>query len=398
MRSKKQNNFIPPPDCIQIRGRRVIVRKAWEEIPRHAPKPVTAKQLHNYNNLKNNIPSGFCNRKIKAQIQKCSVNWLEAIRLKSLQSGKKANNYVTFVTLTLCCKQLHDDKYLNRHMLGFFIQKIQKKHGVTNYLWRAEKQKNGNIHYHIIIDRYIRWENIRMYWNAILRYHGYIQEYQKNMALFHKDGIRYRHDLAAKGVWSYEKQRKAYQYGVDTNWSDPNSTDIHKIENVEDLASYVAKYVSKQVEEVKQMEKAETDYNRGVIDYEKYSGEIARCKDAIEKSKVNSRIWGSSDKVKQNTDCKIVEHSDFDKLIRNIERDKETMKVVTEHCMIYYCKNAIKHIQQLSLFKDYQQHYSNLYTNLYSKNFHDLFSQEIPPPLPVLKEPPPQQQLVLELL
>ena len=61
----------------------------------------------------------------------------------------------TFVTLTLSYGQIQNDKFIKRNMLMRFIEKIKKDKGVQNYIWRAEPQINGNIHFHIIMESFI---------------------------------------------------------------------------------------------------------------------------------------------------------------------------------------------------------------------------------------------------
>ena len=63
---------------------------------------------------------------------------------------------------------------------------------------------------------------------------------------FHAKGFRPRPELFE--TWSLEQQGKAYDNGMRTNWTNPNTTDIHSVERINDLAAYLIKYMSKKEE------------------------------------------------------------------------------------------------------------------------------------------------------
>ena len=63
-----------------------------------------------------------------------------------------------------------------------------------------------------------------------------MQEYHKNGFKINEEKINTR---------TVAQQLKAYNYGLQTNWQNPNSTDIHQIANVTNIKSYLIKYLSK---------------------------------------------------------------------------------------------------------------------------------------------------------
>ena len=143
------------------------------------------------------------------------TNWffcVKAIKKKNESWSK----YLTFVTLTLSAKQFHSDREIKRKMLNRFIIESGRKWGVKTYIWKAEKQKNGNIHFHLLYDRYIDWQDIRNVWNKIQEDNGYIDKF------YEEHGHR-----------------------------NPNSSDIHGLykdknnQLIGNLGSYIAKYFSK---------------------------------------------------------------------------------------------------------------------------------------------------------
>ncbi|MGV4586845.1 rolling circle replication-associated protein, partial [Ornithobacterium rhinotracheale] len=68
------------------------------------------------------------------------------------------DKYLSFVTLTLPSAQKHHDRVL-RKILAKYLDHLKKVYGLKNYLWKAETQKNGNIHFHVLIDTQIPRED-----------------------------------------------------------------------------------------------------------------------------------------------------------------------------------------------------------------------------------------------
>jgi hypothetical protein len=143
----------------------------------------------------------------------------------------------------LSSNQIHTDNEIKSNLLNQFLIEAKNKWKVKNYLWRAEKQKNGNIHFHILTDKFIPWNELRNVWNRIQNKLGYVDSYREEMLEFHKGGFQVREALLAK--WDYKSQIKAYKAGCASDWNNPNSTDIHSLRLISDTKAYVMKYVAK---------------------------------------------------------------------------------------------------------------------------------------------------------
>lgn len=232
-------------NIIKIRDKSLIVMQSPNPNKKRTDKQIEAEQ-----NLVKGTPSGELKAGSTGKIKKYIRNWIEAVKYqddKNNLNGQLIRDSLTFCTLTLSADQLHDDQFMNRYYLGNFIKDIKRKHRVKNYLWKAEPQKNGNLHYHIILDKRIDWKEVRNIWNRIQGHHGIIDIYKKNQEAWHYDGFTPRMELAKK--WPIEKQKEAYKKGIETNWADPNSTDIHTLYNIDNPSSYVIKYMAKNEEE-----------------------------------------------------------------------------------------------------------------------------------------------------
>ncbi len=140
--------------------------------------------------------------------------YIHTAKEKRFNYKKNMDKKLSLITLTLSASQKNDDKEIKRNLLNRFIIEMQRKKQIINYLWKAEYQKNGNIHFHIVVDKFIEWQWIRSTWNNIQKVNGYLDEY-------------------------YEKFQNY----------DPNSTDIHACKNVKNVRKYICKYLTKKGEE-----------------------------------------------------------------------------------------------------------------------------------------------------
>jgi hypothetical protein len=184
--------------------------------------------------------------------------------------------YLTFLTLTLPSAQLldaageYDDEHAKRHLLRPMIERLKHKFGVKAFIWVSEPQKNGNIHFHLLIDKYINntknsekeseSQVLTKDWNSILGKNGYIDAYASAQRARHANGFAYdsnKHQLVesfdqATGRYittaqeeSYVDQVEAYAYGEATNWQNPNTVDIHRLQSQNNIKGYICKYMTK---------------------------------------------------------------------------------------------------------------------------------------------------------
>lgn len=84
---------------------------------------------------------------------------------------------LAFITLTLSDSQSHTDDYIKEHMLQPFLYWLQRYYNCS-YVWKAESQINGNVHFHITVDQFVPWKSIRAKWNKILSKHNYCKVLQ----------------------------------------------------------------------------------------------------------------------------------------------------------------------------------------------------------------------------
>jgi len=150
---------------------------------------------------------------------------------------------INFVTLTLSSAQIHTDDQIKKQLLQPFLKIAGRKWNLKNYVQRSEAQYNGNIHFHLITDKFIPHDQLRNVWNNLQARLGYIDRYREERKAFHKSGFRVQTELLYR--WTYNEQKNAFKKGMSHNWSSPNSTDVHKVKNINNLSAYLCKYCVK---------------------------------------------------------------------------------------------------------------------------------------------------------
>ena len=114
--------------------------------------------------------TGLLSNNSRKKIIAIAQNWQDTLELmnensKQIQSLKRKQ--LILLTLTLSEKQHMDDREVKRKMLGAFIQELVRKDQSVRYLWKAEAQQNGNIHFHLLLDCYYDKIWIQRTWNRI---------------------------------------------------------------------------------------------------------------------------------------------------------------------------------------------------------------------------------------
>jgi hypothetical protein len=176
-----------------------------------------------------------------------SIRYLNYVTLNKKvddhHTRKSINFKIAFITLTLSSPQIHSDNEIKNKLLNHLFIELKNKYKVNNYVWRCEKQLNGNVHFHILVDNFIPHGELREIWNRLQNKLGYIDRYTEKMNnIKFKDYAKLFH---TKSKYTIEQIRKAYAKGKSTSWKFPNSTDIHSLQFINDIDSYLCKYMSK---------------------------------------------------------------------------------------------------------------------------------------------------------
>lgn len=219
---------------------------------------------------------------------------------KTVNRGKGKGKFtfkMNFITLTLSAAQHHDDRYILHHMLFPFLKWLERKWHVTAWVWRAEIQekrlatyKERCIHFHIATSAFVHYLSIREKWNQLQLTHGYRE--------------------------------------VNT---DPNSTDVHRVREHDDIVRYMQKYITKPVK----------------------NQDLA----------VTCKIFGMSRNLSQ---MKVLlreeDLNDFHDIVEGFLTDKTTERIETDHGMLYTYQ-----LTQKSFFPPYLREWFWELKELYTK-------------------------------
>lgn len=174
------------------------------------------RQLFNQKNLQDNTHKGKLSGKAQTKLRN-AVNWLvESSQYKPLwwEEEKKFIYFkVNFITLTIPKQQTEDGEIsgkLLQKMLNTFLTYSRKAYFLDNYVWKIERGKLGKLHVHLSTDTFFHWRKLRTTWNRIMQSEGLLD--------------------------SYHSEHGHY---------DPNSTDVHAVKGINNLASYLCKYMAK---------------------------------------------------------------------------------------------------------------------------------------------------------
>jgi hypothetical protein len=241
---------------------------------------------NNTANLRNNKHSGFLSKKSVSRLRAAIkyLFWLSGVfTIKNDKIISHAYKRVSMLTLTLSSPQVHNDNYIKSKMLNQFFIELRKFNSNLIYLWRAERQKNGNLHFHVLINIYLPLNLLLSTWNRIQAKEGYLQPYTEK----HKylSFIDYCLLYPPRKFSDYNARRKAYINQKSTGWANPNSLDIQSLKNVKNSYSYCSKYVSK-CEYTEIQEK----YSNNEISEKEY-------KDFVSANAIQGHIWYASESI-----------------------------------------------------------------------------------------------------
>lgn len=197
--------------CTGIKPGKVSLYNRYEGIVRRKSKSPLAKQLSS-NPYREAIRISGLSKKASGRLKDAIRLLIDCSDFKSVYSDKTKSWWRfknNFVTLTLPSQQVHTDLEIHTKVFVEFIRAWKRRDNNLLYVWKAETQENGNLHYHLITNSYMHHVELRRLWNHYCNKLGYLDR---------------------------------------SNSKDPNSTDIHAVKGSKNLIAYAIKYMSKKEE------------------------------------------------------------------------------------------------------------------------------------------------------
>ena len=232
------------------------------------------------------------------------ISWLLFISDQKTFFDKQRKKNISFknnmITLTLSDIQIHTDNFIKSKMLDVFLQWLRDRNKKVNYVWRAETQRNGNIHFHIVTDQFYHYLDVRQRWNAIQSRYGYTENY----AIKH---------------WSHN----------------PNSTDVHRLKGIKNTEAYLTKYMSKSL----------CSDNLGLKIYTRMSGKNLIWKYILDPAgKVNhrherlitGRLWGCSQLLSSINNIRVLVNDQLSSVIDQAIKKQLVTLVHDDHYSLFF--------------------------------------------------------------
>lgn len=266
------------------------------------------------NNFMDNNTDGEISKAASKRIEK-AVTWLlyhaKVKYIFDVQLQKRFHFKINFITLTLPSEQIHSDDEIKKKALNNFLDNCRKTHNLKNYIWKAEKQLNGNIHFHLVTDCYIRYDKIQSLWNDSINLLGYVDRFKEKIG-----------------------------------HSNPNSTDVHSIKHVKRIANYVAKYMSKNrafkcIGELREIDGKQIEILYGTDQYRKEEGgkkegKVLACTIAGPCKPVAGRLWFLSRSLSQCQPIRVEEDFYNFKTLEGIIQTGRLKEISTDWSINYY--------------------------------------------------------------
>lgn len=172
-----------------------------------------ARHVANRVNLKDNETEGVMSAKARKRLETAVMMLLYKAKPKKcvdVVTGKKFSFLINFITLTLPAPQTHSDNEIKAVCVNNFLAVMRKEFNLNNYIWRAEAQLNGNIHFHFVTDTFIHYKDLRRVWNQSVELLGYVSKFEEK---FHH--------------------------------RNPPTEEVRSVKHIRRIASYLAKYMAK---------------------------------------------------------------------------------------------------------------------------------------------------------
>jgi hypothetical protein len=250
---------------MQIRGSSILLYD--EQVRMYSGGGKSIRRMENMRQQAKKAYSGAMTQGSRKRLAKAITIMCQATKprwITNSVSNKMNYHRFAFITLTvssphnITARKAYDD--LLSHFLDWMTRTVGAKNpAAKTYVWKAELQKRGQIHYHITTPAFIHMHAIRDKWNDLQRRAGLLDEY------------------AAKHL----------------HYNAP-STDIKETRSVRRADKYLIKELAKSVDaiEVEVREKVLQMVERGELDASRIDEKIEKLR--TEKLSTVGKIWGCS--------------------------------------------------------------------------------------------------------
>lgn len=298
------------PDTIaQLEYTRAVL---YQQPRRRAPGE--PQHEHSLANLTRGRFNGYMSPATKRHVRRAASTWLRSIFLYRQHLKAKwdpGRPYPTMATLTLPVEQRHDDRELHRTCLMPFLQRLKREHGLEQYLWRAEAQENGNLHYHVILDRFVDKDALTSLWLLSVDALGYRERY------FATTGSLYPPCTEIHAVHSQVK--------------DPKTGELRDVDPVDYLVDYFLEIPEEQGDE--ESNAPPSPHGRPMIGRHRYAdGRTVEYRTRA----VAGRVWGMSDAIRDLRPPRAVVTNRLALILEGAAARRRLRRVTSDRATIYF--------------------------------------------------------------
>jgi hypothetical protein len=136
-------------------------------------------------------------KSIDLLVQTAKRNWIE-------YNGKQIPFTLGFTTLTIHSPdRMIDHKECYKNVLSKFLQWLRRVQKCYLYIWKAELQERGQIHYHLLLGSFVDQDLIRKKWNELQRDAGYLQCYFEEHGHYNAPSTEIKNALEHEDISGY---------------------------------------------------------------------------------------------------------------------------------------------------------------------------------------------------
>lgn len=202
---------------------------------------------------------------------------------------------VGFVTLTIYSPERNiTGKESHKTVLEPFLLWMRRKHGVKMYVWKAELQERGQVHYHLLVDTWIDKLDLQGKWNDLQIAAGYL-----DMDRYYK---KFGHRVVP-------------------------STKVHALWKKKSVAAYLKKCISKEMDGRRAVVMAELGYQGNI------TAEMAKT--IQNKLSIHGKVWDCSINLKSNTYLTVVADNCYVDHLNELIEQKKCKVTYTDTCTIF---------------------------------------------------------------
>ena len=196
------------PDTLQVRANCCIGYRDRSVMPSHRKKSILTQNFKGRKTYSGDVTESAAKR-IRRTIS-CFLQKSPRKIVYNPITNRKQIFQLGFLTLTVPDLTSNDQSLYYKNLLKPLLRSLAGRFGKFEYVWKAEVQSRGSIHYHVTLNQFIPYTYIRDKWNELLLTNGLMTDYC----------IKYQNE-------------------------NPNSIDIHSVRNISNLEAYLVKYCCK---------------------------------------------------------------------------------------------------------------------------------------------------------